>query len=99
VSAGRQQGLDPGHAGEVAIHGPQPPGGEHRPVVLQRLIQQRLPGLARLPGPARSGRAGDHAEGGPGGGAADPQLADLRGVSENLWEGVIRKTVVPGHVG
>jgi hypothetical protein len=76
--AGGQHGLDARHAGEVAIHDPQPPGGEQVPVVLQRLIQQYLLGLALVPAAAGPGRAGHHAQGGAGGGAGDPQLTQLR---------------------
>ena len=78
VGAGGQHGLDPRHAGKVAIHHPQPPGGEQVPVVLQRLVQQHLLGLALVPGAAGAGRPGGHAEGGAGGGGGDPQLAQLR---------------------
>ena len=39
------------------------------PVVLQRLVQQHLLGLALVPGAAGAGRAGGHAEGGAGGAA------------------------------
>ena len=78
VGAGLQHGLDPGHAGIVPVHGPQPARGEQVPVVLQRLVQQHLLGLALVPARAGAGRPGGHAEGGAGGGGADPQLAQLR---------------------
>src|SRR6266536_1730896 len=63
---------------KVAIHNPKPPRGEQVVVVLQRLVQQRLLGLALVPGAAGAGRPGGHAEGGAGGGGGDPQLPQLR---------------------
>ena len=71
-----------GTPGIVAVHDPQPPGREQVPVVLQRLVQQHLLGLALVPGGAGAGRSGGHAEGGAGGGGADPQLAQLRDTGE-----------------
>ena len=64
--------------GKVAIHNPKPPRGEQVVVVLQRLVQQHLLGLALVPGAAGAGRPGGHAEGGAGGGGGDPQLPQLR---------------------
>ena len=49
VGAGGQQGPDPGRAGKVAVHHPQPPGREQVPAVRQRLVRQHLPGLALAP--------------------------------------------------
>ena len=66
VGAGGQHGLDAGHAGIVAVHDPQPPRGEQVPVVLQRLVQQHLLGLALVP--AAAGAA-------PDGPVATPKVA------------------------
>ena len=54
--------------------------GEQPRVVLQRLVQQRLLGLALVPAAAGAGagRAGGHGQGGAGGGGEQPQVPLLR---------------------
>ena len=68
------QPLDPGDAGEVAIHHEQPLLGEHPGELGQRPVQQRLLGGGLVP----AGRPGHHREHAAGGGVGDRQVPQLR---------------------
>ena len=78
VGAGGQHRRDPGHAGKVPVHDPQPVGGEHVGLLGQHPVQQRLFGLTLGPGLVPTGRATHHAQGGAGERVGDVQVPNLR---------------------
>src|SRR6266540_771303 len=74
VGAGGEHRRDPGHAGEVAVHDPDPVRAERLGLLDQHPVQPLLLGLGLVP----TGRAGHHGQGGAGERVGCVQVPDLR---------------------